>query len=150
MIIRLSIASPRRQHGAALVVGLILMLVLTVLGVSGMTLAVSGLTMASNAQSQQNAFQAAETGIDLAIELNDPNISAPVMVPDTSLGDGTYRVTATQTYQGETLVPPGYGAASLGTFEALHFDVVSTGTGPDNARSIHNQSFFRVVLANED
>ena len=147
MIVRLSIPSHRRQRGAALVVGLILMLVLTVLGVSGMTMSVSGLTMASNAQSQQNAFQAAETGIDLMIGQDNFSIAVPVTVPNTPLGDGTYSVAATQTYQDETLVPPGYPASSIGTFEALHFDIVSTGTGPDNARSIQNQSFFRLVPA---
>lgn len=128
------------QRGAALVVGLILMLVLTVLGVSGMTMAVSGLTMASNAQVQQNAFQAAETGIDLVIEQRNFITTGPVVVPMTPLGDGTYSVTSTQAFQAETLVP--IGGFSFGEMEAFHFDVQSTGTGPDNAASVHNQSFF--------
>jgi hypothetical protein len=60
-------SSRTAQHGAALVVGLVLMLVLTVLGVSGMNTATLELVMANNNQSQQLAFQAAETGIDLAV-----------------------------------------------------------------------------------
>ena len=60
------------QRGAALVVGLVLMLVLTVLGISGLNTATLELVMASNTQSQQLAFQAAETGIDsLAIAIGN-------------------------------------------------------------------------------
>src|SRR5690606_1856014 len=56
-----------RQRGATLVVGLVLLLVLTVLGVSGMNMATLEITMSSNSQFQQDAFQAAETGIDVPI-----------------------------------------------------------------------------------
>ena len=138
--------SMSRQRGAALVVGLILMLVLTVLGVSGVTVSVFGLTMASNAQVQQNAFQAAETGIDIAIETRNFTTTAPVVIPDTALGDGTYSTTSTMTFQVNTPVP---GAAfsmgvDPGSVQAFHFDVVSTGSGPSNASSVHNQSFYVV------
>jgi len=134
------------QRGAALVVGLILMLVLTVLGVSGVTVSVFGLTMATNAQVQQNAFQAAETGIDIAIETRNFTTTAPVVIPDTALGDGTYSTTSTMSFQVNTPVP---GAAfsmgvDTGSVQAFHFDVVSTGSGPDNASSVHNQSFYVV------
>lgn len=145
MGISMHAASPQRQCGAALVVGLILMLVLTVLGVSGMTMSVSGLTMASNAQVQQNAFQAAETGIDLVIEQRNFLTTAPVVVGPTALGNGM-SVTATQTFDSETLVP--IGGFSFNEMEAYHFDIVSDGTGPDNAASTHNQSFFVVGPAN--
>jgi type IV pilus assembly protein PilX len=134
------------QRGAALVIGLILMLVLTVLGVSGMTMAISELTMASNAQVQQNAFQAAETGIDLVLEQRNFITTGPVVVPLTPLGDGTYSVTSTQSFQSETLVP--IGGFSFGEVEAFHFDITSTGNGPDNAASVHNQSFFVIGPAN--
>jgi type IV pilus assembly protein PilX len=73
-------ASTIRQRGAALVVGMILLLILTVLGVSGMNSSVFGLTMASNAQFFQNAFQAAETGIDIAIDQRNYT-TAPITRP---------------------------------------------------------------------
>ena len=136
-----------RQGGAALVVGLILMLVLTVLGVSGMTMSVSGLTMASNAQVQQNAFQAAETGIDLVIGQRNFVTTGPVSVGPLALGNGM-QVAATQTFQANTLVPPLARGFSFGSMEAFHFDVVSVGNGPDNAQSTHNQSFFVIGPAN--
>ena len=57
----------RKQQGAALVVGLILMVVVTVLAVSGMNTATTELAMARNDQSFENAFQAAETGLEQAL-----------------------------------------------------------------------------------
>ena len=53
-------AAGRHQRGAALVVGLLLLLVLTILAISGMTTATLELQMAGNRQYQERAFQAAE------------------------------------------------------------------------------------------
>jgi hypothetical protein len=36
------------------------------------------------------------------------------------------------------------GVGTGGTVQAFHFDIVSIGTGPRNARSTHNQSFYVV------
>ena len=61
------IRTPHKQNGAILVVGLVMLLVLTVLGVSTMNTASLELNMAGNDQFQENAFQLAETGIDVTI-----------------------------------------------------------------------------------
>jgi type IV pilus assembly protein PilX len=139
-------ASTIRQRGAALVVGMILLLILTVLGVSGMNSSVFGLTMASNAQFFQNAFQAAETGIDIAIDQRNYTTLTPAILPVTPLGDGTYNTTATVTFQQNTPVPDrGFSlGVNTGMVQAFHFDVVATGTAPENASSTHNQSFYIV------
>jgi type IV pilus assembly protein PilX len=142
--------APKRQRGAALVVGLVLLMVLTVLGVSGMNTATLELTMASNAQFNQDAFQSAETGIDLVIARRafntipgDPgNLIAP-----TPLGDGSYSTQAITTFEQNTPVPDmgfSMGVGTSGAVQAYHFDIVSVGTGPRNARSTHNQSFYVV------
>ena len=57
----------RKQNGAALIVGLILLVVITVLAVSGMNTATTELAMARNDQNYENAFQAAETGLENAL-----------------------------------------------------------------------------------
>jgi hypothetical protein len=88
-----AIAARQSQRGAALIVGLILLMVLTVLGVSGMNTATLELTMTSNAQFHQDAFQSAETGIDIAIERRAFNTipgSPGNTIPLTPLGAGTY------------------------------------------------------------
>ena len=56
----------RQQSGAILAVSLILLLVMTILGVSNMKSAALELRMASNTQSHQHAFQAAETTLKIA------------------------------------------------------------------------------------
>ena len=141
---------PQRQRGAALIVGLVLLMVLTVLGVSGMNTATLELTMAGNAQFNQDAFQAAETGIDLVLARRTfntiPGDPGNVIVP-TALGDGTYSTESMTTFQETTLVPDiGFsgGIGTPGTVQAFHFDIVSIGNGPRNARSTHNQSFYVV------
>lgn len=142
--------SARRQQGAALIVGLILLMVLTVLGISGMNTATLELTMASNAQFNQDAFQSAETGIDIVIEGRTFNTipgSPGNILPMTPLGDGSYTTQAVTAFQVTTPVPDMGFSAGVGTggsVQAFHFDIVSIGTGPRNARSTHNQSFYVV------
>ncbi len=58
---------PDRQCGAALIVGLILMMVLTLLAISTMRTSTLELAMAGNAQHHQQAIQLAETGIQDAV-----------------------------------------------------------------------------------
>lgn len=141
----LRVALPSRQSGAALVVGLVLMLVMTVLGVSGMNTATLELTMAGNAQSQQLAFQAAETGIDIAISQSNFSTVAPSTVGPTPIGDG--EAEAETTFQQTTPVPDAsfsIGVVGSGSIQAFHFDVVAVGRGPRNAVSTHTQSFYVV------
>ncbi len=134
-----------RQQGAALVVGLILLLILTVLAVSGMNTSTLELTMASNVQYHQNAFQAAETGIDIAIGNRRFNTVTPSVSPMMPLNatDTTQTVT---TFQTNTPVPD--RAFSMGedtgAIAAFHFDIVAVGTSARNATSTHNQSFYVV------
>ncbi|MGH8242991.1 MAG: PilX N-terminal domain-containing pilus assembly protein, partial [Steroidobacteraceae bacterium] len=64
---------PVRQNGAALVIGLVLLVVLTILAVSGVFGATMEMRMAANAQLQERAFQAAEVAIEEA--LANPAIS---------------------------------------------------------------------------
>ena len=55
------------QQGAALVVGLVLLVVISVLAVSSINTATTELAMARNDTNYENAFQAAETGLENAL-----------------------------------------------------------------------------------
>ena len=57
----------RRERGAALVVSLLLLSILTLLAISGLTAASLELRMAGNEQYLERAFQAADAGIERAI-----------------------------------------------------------------------------------
>lgn len=138
----------KRQHGAALVVGLVLLMVLTILGISGMNTATLELTMASNTQFQNDAFQAAETGIDLAIANSQLGaaISGPgIPLAPRTLPDGSSTTEALTTFQLATPVPDrafSLGVGSTGSVRAYHFDIVATGMGPRNATATHTQSVY--------
>lgn len=160
--------SSGRQSGAALVVGLILLLVLTVLAISGMTTASLELQMAGNYQYQERAFQAADAGIEQAIDggvyntnvtlgnYDDPAAPEPEPVrgegvqiancPEAAgagpAGQCEYFVRFDQN-TGTTVVPG--GGYSLGTgFQAYHFVVDSYGVSNRGAASEHQQSFYVV------
>ncbi len=127
-----------RQRGAALIIGLVLLLALTVLGISGMNMSTLELTMAGNKQSQQQAFERAEIGIDRAI--------AQPAVPGSTLeisedvdGDGNTDIQSETNFATTTLPPDGAFSTDIAAF---HFDTVSVGSGPRNAVSTHSQSFY--------
>lgn len=146
----LSRGSPRSaQGGAALVVGLILLMVLTLLAISGMNTATVELQMAGNMQAAQNAFQAAEIGIEQTVATSVLSTVAPTTVPQTTVpGSTTDRyetVTRFDTASGTTPVPAGGFSMGVGAgFSAYHFDVTSTGTSARDARAVNTQSFYIV------
>ena len=157
----------RPQSGAALVIGLALLGLLTVLGIAGMQAAAVELLMAGNEQARQRAFEAAEAGIEQALAAaafdvdpdaaaaayDDPAAIEPVPVP----GHGTpidgcdgdpgrpeahceYFVRFDRT-AGAVLMPGMDPAAPL---RAYHFVVDSAGVAARGARSDHVQSFYVV------
>jgi len=135
------------QRGAALVVGLLLLLVLTILAISGMTTATLELRMVGNYQYEERAFQSAETGVERAIVGGIYNTNVPTVVAEAPVAEGSedtveYTVTFDEE-RGVTSVPG--GGYSLGTgFEAYHFVVDSTGRSNRDAVSEHQQSFYIV------
>jgi Tfp pilus assembly protein PilX len=132
------------QRGAALVIGLILLLVLTILAVSGVVTSTLELRMVGNQQQQERAFQAAEVGVEQAmanpkLSTSTPEIKAVTAVPNAT-GD-TYQYQLT--YAGAS--PPGTGMTgySIGTgLTAYHFTINATGTSSGNAESRHTQGFY--------
>jgi type IV pilus assembly protein PilX len=134
-----------RQRGAALVVGLILMLALTVLGISGMNSSTLELTMAGNTQSANDAFQAAETGIDIAIDQGNWATSAATPIPHWTDPNGSGAAAdATTTNTACTIIPDRSFSSGVmtGSVMAWHFQVKATGTGPRGAKSTHDQDFY--------
>src|SRR6185503_3219663 len=96
---------PRSQRGATLIVGLVLLLVLTVVGVSGMNTATMQITMSANTQFQQDAFQMTEDAIDIAIATQNLNTDPLTPMTVDWIGDPSYDRRASLTYQWFTDVP---------------------------------------------
>lgn len=143
---------PGKQNGAALVVGLVLLVVVTVLAVSGMNTATTELAIARNNQNYENAFQAAEAGLEQALAQGRFNPLANVnLVQNINANDS---VAALIEYEDSTLVPD--RAYSLGGngVAACHFLATATasskreGTAGNvtdrDATAIHTQAFYVV------
>ena len=143
--------SHSKQQGAALVVGLILLVVITVLAISGMNTATTSLAMARNDMNYENAFQAAETGLEnaLAQGLFDTLVGSTV-----TQTINTYdSVTADIAYEDSSIVPD--KAFSLGSgsgVAAYHFLATATATSvrdpgsttDRDSNAIHTQAFYVV------
>jgi Tfp pilus assembly protein PilV len=132
------------QRGATLIVGLVLLLVLTVVGVSGMNMATMEINMAANTQFQQDAFQMTEDGLDTVLAERDYSTDGARTID--WIGGGTdFDRRAVTTYRLNTDVPD--AAFSSDEVEAFHFDTRAVGRGPRNAQSEHVQSFYVVGRA---
>ena len=81
--LRRSAIGIRQQGGAALVVGLVLLMILTLLAISGMNTSTLELQMAGNFQFSQNAFQAAEIGLQRAMSANKFATNVAISTPKT-------------------------------------------------------------------
>lgn len=139
-----NLTTPQRQQGAALIVGLVMMVVLTLLAVSSMNTATLELTMASNNQEQENAFQAAETAVDVAIALKNWGTSAPTLLLPTTFGYGTGQANtacADMTNVPDRAFSMGEGSTGI---KAYHFDTIAQGNGARNSISFNSQSFYIV------
>jgi type IV pilus assembly protein PilX len=147
-------ARARRQGGAALVVGMILLMVLTLLAISGMNSATLELQMAGNAQFSENAFQAAETGVEEALRearlegVNTANVDEAKKEVVAGTSDHFEILTLHNPDNGVTKVPSGGFSMGVGKgFSAYHFDITSTGTSARSATQTHVQGFYVVAQA---
>ena len=136
-------AMRQRQTGAALVMGLVLMMVLTLLAVSGMNTATLELTMAGNTQYAESAFQAAETGINRRLVTGIFDAANPEWLPTHAMPDSSSVDTYTQfQIQTEPPLEPGFENSIGSEFGAFHFDVVATGVAPRGATATNTQSVY--------
>ena len=133
-----SLHTRKSQQGAALVVGLLLLLVLTLLAISGMNSASLEFIMAGNEQYRSNAFQAAEAGIEQTISLGTFNPGTP---PQTLTGTptATDSWTATVTPQLGGVPLAAIWGNSWNSFSTYHFEIASTGTSVRSANAVNLQ-----------
>ena len=142
-----------RQQGAALIIGLILLAIITLLAVVGMNISNSELSSATSEQLRLRAFQAAEGGIEHGLidmksvgttaeaekgKTFDPQPAAgsPKDAADKALD--TY--TNTIAYRGSSTVS-GYSGKD---FAAYHYSIVSQGKSTRNAVASHETGAYIV------
>jgi hypothetical protein len=139
---------PCTQKGAALAVGLMLLVVITLLAIAGMNTSTLELQMAGNVQFRQNAFQAAETGLSIIRgDATKRTIDGTVNVPVTTLTTGSpenYKVDITQSCANGMWgpAPDGY---SIGKDQKTVYDATSTGSSARGATAVVVESFYDVT-----
>ena len=141
----------QKQDGAALVVGLILLVVITVLAISGMNTATTELAMARNDQNYENAFQAAETGLAVALGQGAFNTLVGATITQTIT---TYESVSVQiTFEDSSPVPDrAYSLGAGSGVAAYHFIATSQASSmrdPGNptdrdSTAVHTQAFYIV------
>jgi type IV pilus assembly protein PilX len=139
----------KNQHGAALIVALVLLLVLTVLSISSMNSASLELIMTGNEQFHTNAQQAALTGNEVVLRTIRPTPSAPSttlaldgivkggILPTLTVTNQEVAATgdtysSTTTFLGEGAPPEG---TELGTNTTLYYRIDTRATSARGARS---------------
>ncbi len=68
----------QKQKGVALVVGLVMLLVLTIMGVSSMSNTTTELKVACNYQTHTDAFQASNSAVEYGISQVSPGMASPM------------------------------------------------------------------------
>src|SRR4051812_17753953 len=119
-----------KQRGAALIVGLILLVVITLLAVVGMNIANTELASATSEQLRMRAFNAAESGLEQRMQTlgidattsSEPVTTGPLDVENSPLNTATDKAAdtyeITTTYYGEGTMLSRFTA---GTFAGFHF-----------------------------
>ncbi len=137
--------TPRqRQGGAALIISLILLMVLTVLAISTMRTASLQLLMAGNVQYRENAYRLAQTGIDEVLRRPPPVVgdcAAPLVAePAVAVPELGGRYVTAICSRGESL-----GISS--SLKNLNYEVTSTGmTDQRDARARLVQGYAYQVV----
>jgi hypothetical protein len=142
-----------RQGGAALIIGLILLAIITLLAVVGMNIANSELASATSEQIRLRAFQSAETGLEHGLVLMKKVGTGPLEMagikkdpvpvngsPKDADGNAIDKYTNTITFRG-TSTAEGYGGKD---FAAFHYTVATDGTSSRNAVARHELGAYLV------
>lgn len=140
----------KKQRGAALIIGLILLAIITLLAVVGMNISNSELASATSEQLRMRAFQAAESGVESGlIEVFNVGTAVgaekkvgPTAVPgsakNTASGAAVDTAETVSAYRGESQLVDGYG----NNFISFHYDVDSIGRSARNAVAEHIQGAY--------
>lgn len=136
-----------RQRGVALVIALIMLVVLTLLAMTGMNTATTELIMSGNEQYRRNAAQAATAGIEQAIarlaDASTVSSAVPATIPPTAIpGAPDDRYTTVTRFTGDET---GLPQSSADKFVGLHYTIESTGSSARSASDTQLQGVMVIT-----
>ncbi|OGT19335.1 MAG: hypothetical protein A2V90_04305 [Gammaproteobacteria bacterium RBG_16_57_12] len=138
-----TLTTGRHQRGTALIMSLVILMILTILGVTAMGTATLEERMAGNTQELNKAFQAAESGLTQVL---DTAGSLDLNVATTN--DFTYAASnssASVTTEFVEFTPPKRGSGHGSNVEAANFDQSSTGLTGAGAKAVVHQGVAQIV-----
>jgi type IV pilus assembly protein PilX len=145
-------AAPGTERGAALAVGLLMLVILTVLAITGMSTATMELTMAGNTQQGNRAFEAAASVLESELRRDDiePLESAgtlPAIPANTNRAyvDQDGNTIATGTARTSFVATTGTAGWQLGAthaFSAHHFEAQANGASARGAVASQLQGYY--------
>jgi type II secretory pathway component PulK len=133
------------ERGAALVIALLLLVVLTLLATTGMRMSVAELWMAGSEQFRRAAVEAASVGVEVGIARLNASRGAAVGEMASAGGPTDAAYTATIRYAGTEASIPGSSAEK---FVGEHFEIESTGTAVRGARDVQVQGVMLISSSN--
>jgi Tfp pilus assembly protein PilX len=146
------VRTPDRQRGAALAVGLLMLVILTVLAITGMSTATMELTMASNTQQGDRAFESAASVLESELRRDDIAPPAapgalPAIAANTARNylDLAGKTVATATAQTTYVATTGTAGWQIGTshaFSAHHFEARSNAVAAKGAAASQLQGYY--------
>lgn len=139
----------KQQSGAVLIISLLMLVVLTLLGVTAMSSSTMGEKMSANNMNYNAAFHASESAVEAALDdasslAQAINSAAPVTIT-VDLGDPNISTSADVTYLGSGIALGFSLGQNSSSFSSYRFD--ATGTAIKNnvgAKTITSQGVHRV------
>lgn len=136
---------PREQQGVALVMALVILLIMTLLGITAMGTSSLEEKMAGNIQEATRAFEAAESGLNSAFTDSSAfNLNAPTTKSYTFDSSKSGSAGVTTTYLNTTNVPRGTSLYGQG-FKQANFEQVSIATTLTGAKAELHQGVAQFV-----
>ena len=138
-------------RGSALVVVLVLLSGLAALALAAAAAAMTALALAGHQQMSQNAFEAAETGIAVALatatETREAGDDDGEVLPEDPTAHAIWR-TETREAAGPGILPPGFTIGeNSGSFTVRHYFVTADAASGRSVRVRLEQGFYLVVPA---
>ena len=144
-----SFTGNRYERGTALIMSLVILMILTILGITAMSTASLEEKMSGNTQESTRAFEAAESGLNDAmntaggLDLNTSS-SAPKTLSPFSYDSGKSGSAIVTTWFAQ-FSPPKRGSGYGSNFDAANFEQASTGTTIVGAKAVVHQGIAQIV-----
>jgi len=142
--------SLQSQRGVALIMSLVILIILTILGISAMGTASLEEKMSGNTQETTRAFEAAESGLIQALatagalDLNQKDKTCAA-TPKLSFNYSAMNASASVCTAFNDFTPPKRGSGFGSSFEAANFNQGSSGLTIVGGKSVVNQGVAQIV-----